>query len=113
MIGLSEDIIRMSEDVSALQVEDRRRHPARFDRIEESLLYIEGVTNKMDGEVVFAAANKKFCYVIDDRAYANWPGAGDFSVPTIRYIPVKFICVGIRHTYTGKEIYTGSAQTIR
>ncbi len=106
MIGLSEDIIRMSEDVSALQVEDRRRHPARFDRIEESLLYIEGVTNKMDGEVVFAAANKKFCYVIDDRAYANWPGAGDFFGSDNKIYPGKiYLCRNKAYVYWEGNLY--------
>ena len=50
----------------------------RFDRIENSLLYIEGITDSAGGEVVFASQNKKFCYVLNGRAYERWSGYGNY-----------------------------------
>lgn len=114
LISLSEDGMSTSEDVSTLQVENTRKHPARFDRIEDSLLHIEGVTSQQDGEIVFASANKKFCYVIDDRAYANWPGAGDFFGSDNKIYPGKiYLCRNKAYVYWGGNLYDiGAADQI-
>lgn len=72
------ELKRVGNLLSDQESEMRKFSTVRFDRIENSLLHIEGITGSMGGEVVFASQNKRFCYLYDDKAYENWPGCGDY-----------------------------------